>query len=259
MSFVYNDVYLADENETLLSKWTCIACVSGRGKDDDDSSDPVYLPPLQKPLKICITFDFGVAAPLLEQLLLERIRAGLTQCGVFWSDMGYDVQIRTASHGIDIRLECRVFGVMKVRALLEQPLAHASHAAHHVSVASVDALHIACLFAGVDSAGSSAVLRHCNEYLVSLFLSQLEFQFPLVFSKWSRSRFSQQQRSLGPVSYALTGSTELIPQLIKIISRDTTATACYQVTRLASHANLRERLQKSKKRMEPYQIVGYAR
>lgn len=73
------------------------------------------------------------------------------------------------------------------------------------------------------------ILLQLKEYLQSLFISQLEFKFPLLFSKVARRRLAEQDNSLSVVSQSLTRDSSLVLPLIKIIEMDMTATTVYQL------------------------------
>ncbi|GAV55842.1 hypothetical protein ZYGR_0AZ00130 [Zygosaccharomyces rouxii] len=70
-----------------------------------------------------------------------------------------------------------------------------------------------------------------NEYLASLIASQLEFQFPMVFSIIARNRFKSQETDIGPISYSLACSSALIPITIQLIAGERTATTVCQLLR----------------------------
>lgn len=144
---------------------------------------------------------------------------------------------------------------MKTKNLLEQPLSTLKHMNFHLM--SVSTLNVSADFVGMAKSFEDA-LHQANEYIVSLFLSQLEFQFPLVFSRICRRRFLQQEASLGSVSYSLTGTPTMIPQLIKIISEDRTCTTCYHVLELSSNRRKVARLEKLKEGVSPFQVIRHS-
>lgn len=45
----------------------------------------------------------------------------------------------------------------------------------------------------------------------------------------ARQRFQQQEHSIGPLSYALNGSSGLMPSLISLIEKEPTNTVAYQI------------------------------
>ncbi|CAR29548.1 hypothetical protein ZYGR_0AD02300 [Zygosaccharomyces rouxii] len=75
------------------------------------------------------------------------------------------------------------------------------------------------------------VVSQLNEYLASLIVSQLEFQFPMVFSTIARNRFKSQETDIGPISYSLVYSSALIPITVQLIAGERTATTACQLLR----------------------------
>lgn len=73
------------------------------------------------------------------------------------------------------------------------------------------------------------IVNQCNEYLNSLFLSQLEFRLPLVFSYGARTRLKMHESSIGLVSKCLDNSQTVTPSIVKIISNDKTSTTVFQI------------------------------
>lgn len=71
--------------------------------------------------------------------------------------------------------------------------------------------------------------QHLQEYLQSLIISQLEFKFPLVFSKIARRRFAEQENAISVVSHSLNNDSSLVLPLLNIIEHDMTATTAYQI------------------------------
>lgn len=88
---------------------------------------------------------------------------------------------------------------------------------------NVDFYHTSHLWSPAD------VISQFNEYLASLISSQLEFQFPMVFSMIVRNRFKSQERDIGPISYSLVGSSALIPIAVQLIAGERTATTVFQM------------------------------
>lgn len=78
---------------------------------------------------------------------------------------------------------------------------------------------------------SADVISQFNEYLASLVVSQLEFQFPMVFSVIARNRFRAQEADIGPISYGLVCSSALIPITVQLIAEEKTATTVCQLLR----------------------------
>lgn len=99
------------------------------------------------------------------------------------------------------------------------------------SIGFVDQVRICAEFCHIPEYKLKAkdLIPHFNEYLSSLIISQFEFQLPLVFSMTCRKRFLSQESDIGPISYALTNSSALLPLLVKLIAEDTTATTAYQL------------------------------
>lgn len=73
------------------------------------------------------------------------------------------------------------------------------------------------------------IIQQCNEYMNSLFMSQLEFKMPLVFSSVARNRLMKHEPTIGVISKCLDNSQSMTPSIVKILCDDRTATTTFQV------------------------------
>lgn len=119
----------------------------------------------------------------------------------------------------------------KIKTLLESPLKLRSHDSTLPSIAYLEEIVVTAKFYGGLGVklDATSLVPQLQEYLSSLIISQLEFQFPLVFSAVARKRFQSQETVLAAVSYSSTESSFLIPLLVRLIANDPTATTAYQL------------------------------
>ncbi|SCU87067.1 LADA_0E01794g1_1 [Lachancea dasiensis] len=253
MNVDFEPIYLANRHRDLFTRWTTVVSLSCDDVDGTFNHSCIVLPPRHRKLTMTIEFDLDDGELAIESLLQEVV-AALSRSQAFWHDLNYTPHFATVSdrQSVQISLECHVFTNMKTKSLLEQPLSILKHT--DVRLFTVAALHIHADLLG-RSVAAGDVVRHCNEYIVSLFMSQLEFQFPLAFSRTCRQRFLQQEAYLGSISYALTNSATMIPKLVKLISNDKTATMCYRLLQLASDRRKVARLAKFDSGVSPFQVL----
>lgn len=150
----------------------------------------------------------------------------------FWEEqLLYDTQISTYKGSIELALKCKVWNSDKVSTLLQKPVERRSHMKSLPQVQFLKRLKVVvtlCCFCDT-LLSTEAVVPQLNEFLGSLFVSQLEFRYPFVFSSATRTKFLAQESSIGPISYALASSSALLPLLTKLIEDDTTATTAYRL------------------------------
>lgn len=149
----------------------------------------------------------------------------------FWDQLFYELQFSSTGGTIQLDLTCQVWNSEKISTLLQKPIENRQHMGNLPRVCFLKELRIdvEIRFSCEPYLLIDEFLPQLNEYLCSLFISQLEFRFPFVFSATARKRFMSQESALGPISYALSNSSALLPILTKLISDDTTATTVYQV------------------------------
>lgn len=176
----------------------------------------------------------------LEHSLAQQLFVALKQCERFWHNLCYKPEFTINQSTLCVLLNCSIFTLMKFNTLFEQPMSSQSH--RQLQIETVTKLCVRADFHSNSHVGAQEITEQCNSYLASLFISQLEFQFPLVFSFEGRTRFLAHEKSLGPVSYALTNSSAMILKLIKMLSLDMTATTSYQLTALSLNRNRKQRI-----------------
>lgn len=132
---------------------------------------------------------------------------------------------------IQLDLTCKIWNPNKMNMLLAKPTEFRPYiklptVAHCTNLnIDVDIQHFEDKWSLVD------VVSQFNEYLASLIISQLEFQFPMVFSIIARNRFKSQEADIGPISYGLVHSSALFPIVVQLIACERTATTVYQLLR----------------------------
>lgn len=113
---------------------------------------------------------------------------------------------------------------MKRDLLLNNPLS--SGVNESIIVESLASVKIKVTFKGRITINE--MINQCNEYVNSLFMSQLEFQLPLVFSVGMRKRMLKQEPTIGSVSKCLESSQNITPYIVKTIASDKTCSLAFQ-------------------------------
>ncbi|KAL3231109.1 Uncharacterized protein RNJ44_00748 [Nakaseomyces bracarensis] len=151
-----------------------------------------------------------------------------------WNQLSYDVSVLTneIDCSIQFQLICKIWTENKVTNLLIKPTDFRKHDANQPHIKLFK--QIKCYASIVTDITNEKELAknirsHCNEFFASVLVSQLEFRYPFVFSMVARQRFQQQEHSIGPLSYALNGSSGLMPSLISLIEKEPTNTVAYQI------------------------------
>ncbi|SCU97004.1 LAME_0F18184g1_1 [Lachancea meyersii CBS 8951] len=259
MDVSFDPIYLANGYRDVVSQWNSSVSVLSSDFERSLDKDSIVLPPRQKPLyafELQLDIELFSSNESISSCLTQAFAEGLNSCLEYWQDLNYRATVQVMSeHCIRVSLECQIFSTMKTKNLLEQPLSIMKHM--NLRLVTVAGLKVQATFIGASPPVPEAI-RQCNVFLVSLFISQLEFQFPLAFSRVCRLRFIQQEASLGPVSYALTNSAIMVPRLVKIISDDRTATTCYRIIQISSDRRKLARLLKFKTGVSPTQILKHS-
>lgn len=127
-------------------------------------------------------------------------------------------------------LKCKIWSIEKMVALLKKPASLRTHL-QSPKIVFLERLDVRSKFHHSlhDQLPIDEIMAQFNEYLSSLIVSQLEFQYPMVFSMTCRQKFLSQSIDLGPLSYSLNCSSSLLPHLVKIIADDNTSTTIYQI------------------------------
>ncbi len=154
--------------------------------------------------------------------------------------MFYDIEyyINKETLRVDMILACKLWSNNKISALLENPLSLNTHGSDtSARLEFITDIIINAEFYKLkynqhilqksNKLSIKDINKSLNQFFCSLMVSQLEFQFPLVFSPLVRQRVLKQEMYLAPISHALSNSSQLIPVFIKMISRDKTATTIY--------------------------------
>ncbi|QLL32227.1 hypothetical protein HG536_0C03960 [Torulaspora globosa] len=230
----FDCTYLTSTSNQLISKWSSeVEAESGSSAAIFDDTSMIFLPPM-KPETLKIIFDLvsveGPGSCDTEELACQ-LKVCLQNGLKFWDQLFYELQFSSIGGTIQLDLTCQVWNSEKACTLLQKPLENRPHVRNlpHVCVLKELRIDVDMCFSCEPYLLIDEILLQLNEYLCSLFISQLEFRFPLVFSATARKRFMSQESALGPISYALTNSSALLPILTKLISDDTTATTVYQV------------------------------
>lgn len=151
-----------------------------------------------------------------------------------WKQLSYDVSfVSNESDGlVEFHLHCKIWNENKVSNLLIKPGELRKHDLNLPQIKIFKKLvcqgTIVSDFHNENDCMDN-IISHCNEYFSSLLISQLEFRYPLVFSKVARARLQEQEHSIGALSYALNSTSELMPYLILLIEKESTNTTAYQL------------------------------
>ncbi|CAI4047141.1 hypothetical protein N7582_003997 [Saccharomyces uvarum] len=224
----------ADNNDIsrkLLSSWTSALRIEG---PETTCSSPLYIPLLSPgDLKIKLNFKMNNESVTAEPGLLTRFKDIVCSSTRFWEEqLFYKVQdVATQENCIALTLKCTLWTDSQISTFIDKPRELHSHVKGYPEIYYVSELSTTVNF--LSKAGSSTeiaqVIPHLNEYFSSLIVSQLEFEYPMVFSMTARLRLKWQQGSLGPISYALTNTSALLPIMLNMIAEDKTSTTVYQV------------------------------
>lgn len=160
---------------------------------------------------------------------------------MFWEQtLLYNIELRLLPEEktIKIFLSCKLWFNNKIKALLENPLGlHTFPTEKRLTICYLNEVKIiaefykvimnkgTCQYESIITIG--VIRKSLNQFFCSLVISQLEFKFPMVFSPLARTRISIQDIYFAPISHFLTNSTRLIPLLVKISTKDKTATTSY--------------------------------
>ncbi|AMD22356.1 HGR017Wp [Eremothecium sinecaudum] len=220
----FETLYFSNYKESIVSSWDCSVELTDSKQHCFDLKEAVFiLPPNNAPLQILINFVFGSerrSINCLEKVILPNIE--------FWhKDLNYMMESRIKGSSLILSLKCNHFNEMKVNKLFYKPKSLQLSRDYHILF--LPHVKIQAAFHSTDDIDPKTVQNHLNEYVSSLLVSQLEFQFPLVFSKNCRNKFAQHERSMGSVACSLGGDCSLISNISEIISRDSTSTLIFQV------------------------------
>ena len=167
----------------------------------------------------------------------------------FWEKaLNYTVQYVSDDSKLELFLTCNQFIPLKVEKLFAKP-ANLVYAKEY-RLAYLTRLIINCEFYGVSDTQEGTVLDHLNEFVTSLILSQLEFQFPFVFSRRGRRKFLEHEQSMGSLSYSLTGNNSLIPSVIEVMANDLTSTTVFELLEVCRNYKLRAKYKDSKSELK---------
>lgn len=154
----------------------------------------------------------------------------MNKCTDFWLCLNYDHTFNKIENSLIIYLTCRQFTQAKLNKLFSEPIASQTH--NEYQLMSLEKIKINAEFHWQEPTPLiiNDFIDQLNEYIHSLFISQLEFQFPLVFNTTTRKKFLQHENTFGTISYSLVdGNSTMIPELILMINNDLTSTTCYQL------------------------------
>lgn len=165
------------------------------------------------------------------EAIADQLTVSLENGSDFWNQLLYKASFTSTGKEIRLGLACQLWNSEKVSTLLQKPVENRKHMSGLPQVFSLKRLnvHVNIYSSGEPHIITDQGLPQLNEYFGSLFISQLEFRFPFVFCATARKRFLSQESSIGPISYALSSSSALLPILAKLISDDGTATTVYQM------------------------------
>ncbi|CCD27059.1 Rec102p NDAI_0J01670 [Naumovozyma dairenensis CBS 421] len=220
-------------NTALISQWNTRIDIDNNGEGDLLGDNVLILPPkCPTKLNILIKIKRNDIVLTKNDSLLEEILSTFKKGRNFWENLLYDIECSINSDSyIQIQLTCKLWTSNKLLTLLENPISLRPHITAQPSLVFIRRVIIQAHFIHLDEEilDLSDIYFHFNEYFASLFISTLEFQFPLVFSNLARNRARWNESSLAPISYALTESSRLLPYMVQLVNNDTTATTAYQL------------------------------
>lgn len=132
---------------------------------------------------------------------------------------------------IQIRLFCNIWSPEKLSTLLESSIKRQNTRESAISFMVFKEMNVEANILKRNSSliVSEDVKKLLNDFFKSLLISQLEFQFPMIFCKITRQKIFREQSLLNPVSHNLTTTSELVPMLLKLINDDHTSSLVYQI------------------------------
>ncbi|CAI4046834.1 Rec102p SKDI_12G3600 [Saccharomyces kudriavzevii IFO 1802] len=215
----------------LLSSWTSTVRIEGSEKMN---SNPLYIPLLPPgTLKIKLGFKMNNQLITEEQELFTKLQEIVRSSTHFWENqLFYKVQdVNTEENCITFNLKCTIWTDSQISTFINKPSELHSHAKGYPEICYLSELSTTVNFLCKEgnSIEVGQIIPHLNEYFSSLIVSQLEFEFPMVFSMIARLRLKWQQGSLGPISYALTNTSVLLPIMLNMIAQDKSSTTVYQI------------------------------
>ncbi|EDO17106.1 hypothetical protein Kpol_1025p26 [Vanderwaltozyma polyspora DSM 70294] len=235
----FNDTYLKSEQlnrQQLISCWkSSVEFNSDIGPCDEGLA--LYLPSIE-PNSLILEIDvhFNNRKLTRNEFLFQQLELSMSKGLYFWKEkLLYDCSLFIDEDNYNklcLKLNCRIWNGNKISSLLQKPIEYKDHRKFLPKVYYLQKLEISSHFFSqtqLDSVPIVDFVNTFNEFTTSLFLSQLEFRFPLVFSSTTRQLFRCQESELGPISYALSDSPALIPILISIISNNMIYTSIYQL------------------------------
>ncbi|CAI4601311.1 ANM_HP_G0215270.mRNA.1.CDS.1 [Saccharomyces cerevisiae] len=220
-----------DEAGKLLSAWTSTVRIEGPEPTDSNSLYIPLLPPGM--LKIKLNFKMNDRLVTEEQELFTKLREIVGSSIRFWEEqLFYQVQdVSTIENHVILSLKCTILTNAQISTFISKPRELHTHAKGYPEIYYLSELSTTVNFFSKEGnyVEISHVIPHFNEYFSSLIVSQLEFEYPMVFSMISRLRLKWQQSSLAPISYALTSNSVLLPIMLNMIAQDKSSTTAYQI------------------------------
>ena len=207
------------ESNEVVVQWDseswCSSSYGGQLKLELGDSK-VVLPPM-RPSSLLVEVMVYVNDLLLE--VGGALYKQLQECFVRGSKSLWEEQLHydTISDGLSVHCSCKVWSGSKIDRLVAKD-----------DVVYLNRLVLVGRFYGCDI-GIQTLVDICNEYFVSLFVSQLEWQYPLVFSIMKRDYLLTNLVNIGTLSFGLTSTDKLITPLINIVSNDNTLTTIHNV------------------------------
>ncbi|QEU59558.1 Rec102 [Kluyveromyces lactis] len=223
-------LYLSNKEGTVISEWNC----------------EIFLHHSKQIHEDMIVIPFIITIKGLNGLQFDKIFQSFCRSGPFWEKLQYDSNFDLVSDSFLCELCCKQFGNMKRELLFDKPMSSKVHDPAAIEVESFDKVVIVANFHQnpTKSIDILDIINQCNEYVNSLFISQLEFKLPLVFSPGTRNRLKMHEGSIGLVSKCLDNSQTVTPSIVKIISNDKTSTTVFQI--LSETSKTRATLEKYK-------------
>ncbi|SMN22620.1 similar to Saccharomyces cerevisiae YLR329W REC102 Protein involved in early stages of meiotic recombination [Maudiozyma saulgeensis] len=214
-----------------VSKWNSQMRFSIAAEHLATGDQCLFLPSTgKKSITILIQIEFNNQK--LTERDLQSIRMQLGGKKDFWESMYFKTHIDiTKEKDIIMLLECRLWTQSRINVLLESERFEGCNVAESTKINYIEELVVNVSFNSTNPLEKEmdSLRSHLREYMSSLILSQLEFRFPLVFSRVARKRVIEQENSFLVISHAIKGDPSLILKFIRLVHNDQTSLSIFQI------------------------------
>lgn len=163
---------------------------------------------------------------------LQIIMIQLDKKKEFWESIYFNnYNDITVERDIRIQLECQLWTQSRINDLLESERLEDCNVEQPSKINFIEELLVSVSFHSTNDLEKEldSFKSHLSEYMASLMISQLEFRFPLVFSKIAKKRVKEQENSFFVISQAIKGNSSLVLKFIRMIHVDQTSLSAFQI------------------------------